>query len=88
MVNAGGSKTIEVVLVDQGSSQPTNDCEVWEIAYDGLYLNNARKPSFGKSLINLGGRVEWIVVCNSPGTYEVGSNCVYNFFFKVVTAIG
>ena len=71
MVNAGGTQTIEVVLVNQNGSEPTSDCEVWEIAFDGMYLDYARRPALGKSLINSAARVDWIVICNNPGVYEV-----------------
>ena len=72
MINGGGSKTIEAVLTNQNSTTASSNCDVWEIAYDGMYLNQARRPKhFGKSLINSGARVDWIVACNRPGTYEV-----------------
>ena len=78
MVNAGGTQTIEVVLVDQNGREPTSDCEVWEIAFDGMYLDNARRPALGKSLINSAARVDWIVVCNYPGVYEASEGLYVN----------
>ena len=71
MVNGGVSKTIELILVDENGKEPTHNCDVWEIAYDGIYLHYARKQKLGKSLLDLGARVDWIVVCNRPGIYEV-----------------
>ena len=71
MINAGGTKTIEAVITDQNGTTPTNGCDVWEIAYDGIYLDQAKRPRLGKSLLNSGSRVDWIVVCNNPGVYEV-----------------
>ena len=71
MVNAGGSKTIEAVITDQNGATPTDECDVWEIAYDGMYLNDTRRPNAGKSLLHSGSRVDWIVVCSNPGVYEV-----------------
>jgi len=71
LINGGVTKTIELALVNQNEREPTSNCEIWEIAYDGMYLNSARRPKMGKSLINIGARVDWIVVCHIPGIYEV-----------------
>ena len=87
MVNGGVSKTIELVLVDENNKEPTDNCDVWEIAYDRIYLNSVRRPRMGKSLISMGARVDWIVACNNPGIYEVNfpSVLILNalFFFFV-----
>ena len=71
MINGGVSKTIELVFVDENNKEPTDNCDVWEIAYDGIYFNRVRRPRLGKSLISMGARVDWIVACNNPGVYEV-----------------
>ena len=74
MVNAGAGTTLEVTITDQNSTTPTESCEIWEIAFDGMYLNEAKQPRLGRSFIVAGGRVDWIVMCSNPGIYEV---CFY-----------
>lgn len=75
MINAGGSKGFSVVITDVNGRTPTSSCQVWEIATDGMYLNAARKPRLGRSFLTPSARVDWIVSCNVPGTYQV-NNCV------------
>ena len=71
MINAGGSKNLQVVITDLNGRIQTNSCDVWEIAIDGMYLNEPRKPKLGRSFITSSARVEWIVVCHNPGVYKV-----------------
>ena len=71
MVNTAGSKTLELLIAEVNSRVPTSACEVWEIAFDGMYLNNARTPRLGKTFLVPAAKADWIVVCNQPGTYEV-----------------
>ena len=71
MINAGGSKNLQLVITDENNRIQTNSCEVWEIALDGMYLNKPRKPKLGRSFLTSSARVEWIVVCHKSGVYKV-----------------
>ena len=71
MVNSGHAPTLEVAITNQNEFTQTDGCEVWEIAFDGLYLDQPKRPRQGKTFIPTGGRADWTVVCNKPGTYEV-----------------
>lgn len=75
MVNTGGSRTLELQITEEGSLNATDACEFWEIAFDGVYLDLARKAKLGKTFLPPAGRADWIVVCNRPGTYEVQKCC-------------
>ena len=46
-------------------------CEIKEVAVDGVYLPRPRRVRFGRSLVVSGGRLDWLVVCNVPGSYSV-----------------
>uniref|UniRef100_F6YQV7 ferroxidase n=3 Tax=Ciona intestinalis TaxID=7719 RepID=F6YQV7_CIOIN len=72
MVNAGGSAILELLITDT-SQQPTSACSVLEIAYDGVYLDEARTPLTGKTLLIPSGKVDWLVACGTAGTYELRS---------------
>jgi len=48
-------------------------CEIREVAVDGVYLPRPRKIRFGRSLVISGGRLDWLVVCNVPGSYSLKS---------------
>ena len=69
MVNAGGSSTLELVVVDANGG--SNTCTYMEIAVDGIYLDQARAPAQGKTFIPPSSKVDWLIVCNTPGTYQV-----------------
>ena len=71
MVNSDSTLTMDLVITDENANTPATNCEVWEIAFDGMYVNEVRKPRLGRSFMNPAQRVDWIVVCNEPGTYEV-----------------
>jgi len=71
MVNAAGSKALELLISEVNGNNPTDACKVWEIARDGIYLNQARFPRQGKIFLVPSARADMIVVCNQPGTYEV-----------------
>ena len=68
MVNAGGSATLELIVVD---SQGNKVCTYREIAVDGIYLDQARVPAFDKTLLPPSGKADWLIVCNTAGTYQV-----------------
>ena len=53
-----------------------NTCQVHEIALDGVYLPEARVPRLGRSLVVAGARVDLLVRCSSPGSYQVKLNFV------------
>jgi len=80
MVNAAGSKSLELLITKENSSTPADACEVREIAFDGIYLNETRSPRLGKTFLVPSSKADWIVVCNKPGRYEVRQ---YTIFFKV-----
>lgn len=71
MVNAGGTRTLQLMITDVNGKTPTSACDVWEISFDGMYLNNPREPHLGRTLIVPASKCDWIVVCNEPGNYEV-----------------
>ena len=71
MVNAGGSKSLELVITDVDGFKPADACQVWEIAFDGIYLNHPRHSRLNKTLLAPATRADWIVECHQPGTYEV-----------------
>ena len=68
MLNAGGSPLLELIVVD---SQNNPACTYREIAFDGIYLDQARVPAFNKTLLPPAGRADWLIVCNTAGTYQV-----------------
>ena len=68
MVNAGGSATLELIVVD---SQSNPACSYREIAFDGIYLDQSRNPTANKTLLPPAGRVDWLIVCNTAGKYQV-----------------
>ena len=72
MVNAAGSKALELLISEVNDNNSTDACQVWEIALDGIYLNQPRIPRLGKILLVPSSRADLVVVCNRPGTYEVG----------------
>lgn len=69
MVNAGGNPTLEIGIYDSATQTPA--CTYMEIAIDGVYLNEARTPRLDKSFFVPSAKIDWLVVCNTPGTYEV-----------------
>ena len=66
-VNAIGVHALALMIADERG----NKCEMQEIAIDGVYLDKPRAPLFGKSLLITGGRLDWLVRCEKPGTYSV-----------------
>ena len=71
MVNAAGSKTLELLVTSKNNRTPTDACQIWEIAFDGIYLDSPRVPRLGKTFLVPSSKAEWIIVCNRRGTYEV-----------------
>jgi len=69
MVNAGGRATLELIVVDSLNNKA---CTYMEISTDGIYLDQARTPRFDKTLLPPSGKADWLIVCNTPGTYQVG----------------
>ena len=67
-VNAIGVHALALMIADERG----NKCEMQEVAIDGVYLDKPRVPLFGKSLLITGGRLDWLVRCEKPGTYSVG----------------
>ena len=68
-MNAGGSDTLELLVVQAGTQTP--GCTFKEIAYDGVYLDAAQDARLGKTFLPPAGRADWLIVCNNPGNYEV-----------------
>ncbi|XP_078484901.1 multicopper oxidase mco-like [Ciona intestinalis] len=73
MVNAGGSASLELLITNVGGVTAATGCSFMEIAIDGVYLDQARSPRLGKTLIIPSGKADWLVVCDQPGNYEVRS---------------
>lgn len=73
MVNAGGHPNLEVYITEYTIAFPTPKCRIREIALDGVYLPNPRQMHSGQSMIVPGSRVDWLVICDTPGTYKVQS---------------
>lgn len=69
-VNAIGVHALALSLEDENGNQ----CNMKEIAIDGVYLPQPRTPRTGRSLIVSGGRLDWLVICEKPGTYSLVSN--------------
>ena len=69
MVNTGGFWAFTVSI--ESDVEGGNSCDVKEIAYDGVYLREARTPPTGRSLLSPGTRVDLLVNCDSPGVYQV-----------------
>lgn len=67
LVNAGGIHSLNIV---DPFSKKGDKCDVYEIARDGVYLKRPKQPQGGSMLLP-GGRVDWILQCNEPGTYKV-----------------
>ena len=73
MVNAGGDWTLELHITDSDGNV-TSNCEIREIALDGVYLPEPRQMHDGQTLIVPGARTDWLVKCNVPGTFKVLAN--------------
>lgn len=63
---------MEVYITENSIAVPTPKCQIREIALDGVYLPNPRRMHSGQSFIVPGSRVDWLVICHTPGTYKVG----------------
>ena len=48
-----------------------SSCDILEIAVDGIYLDRGTPPRLGRSFLIPGTRMDWLIVCNSPGEYYV-----------------
>jgi len=68
LLNAGSRSNLALNVVD-GAGNPA--CDILEIAVDGIYLNCGKPPRLGRSFIVTGSRIDWLIVCNNPGTYYV-----------------
>ena len=66
-VNAIGVHSLALSLENENGDK----CSYKEIALDGIYLPQPRVPRFGRSLLISGGRLDWFVICEKPGTYQV-----------------
>jgi len=69
MVNTAGLFLLGVSIQDDNGAE----CEVLEIAVDGVYLDKPRHPYLNSSLMCSGNRIDWLVRCPTPGTYQVVS---------------
>ena len=76
-VNAAGVQALALQIVGTNDSEK---CEVMEVAIDGIYLDKPRLLPFGRSLLISATRLDWIVLCNVPGFYEVKSRITSYFF--------
>ena len=70
MVNTGGDWNLEVYVTDMDGNVASN-CDIREISIDGVYLPEPRKMHVGQTLLVPGGKVDWLIKCNVPGTYKV-----------------
>lgn len=70
MVNAGADASLELFITDSNGTQ-ASECDILEIALDGIYLPAPRPMHEGQSLLVPGNRVDWLVKCNVPGIYQV-----------------
>ena len=68
LLNAGGLHSLALQIV---ATSGISACDVREIAIDGIYLEEPRRPRLGRSLLVSAGRVDWVVRCSNPGTYQV-----------------
>ena len=68
LLNSGSRSNLALNVVD-GAGNPA--CDILEIAVDGIYLNFGKPPRLGRSFIVPGSRMDWLIVCNNPGTYYV-----------------
>jgi len=68
LLNTGSSGTLALNVVD-GAGKPA--CDILEIAVDGIYLNFGKPSRLGRSFLVPGSRMDWLIVCNYPGTYYV-----------------
>lgn len=80
MVNGGGGTVLELSITGQGET--ATECEVMGIAYDGIYLNQATPLKLKKALLVATGRLDWLIVCNEPGVYEVPTIYSIKQYFK------
>jgi len=55
-------------VVDGNGGSP---CNILEIAVDGVYLDRGVPPRVGRSFLVPSSRMDWLIVCNSPGEYYV-----------------
>lgn len=67
MVNTAGLFLLGVSIEGENGTS----CEFLEIAVDGVYLQEPREPFLGRSLMLSGSRIDWLVKCPSPGTYQL-----------------
>ncbi|XP_076825146.1 multicopper oxidase mco-like [Clavelina lepadiformis] len=72
LVNAGGSASLELTITDTSGAK-AKGCQVREIAQDGVYLDKARFQKHKRTLLVPSARADWLVVCNTPGTYKLQS---------------
>lgn len=75
-VNAIGVHALALSIEDDEGNQ----CDVREIAIDGVYLPEPRVPRFGRSLVVSGGRLDWLVICDKPGAYKMKSRFEQEYF--------
>jgi len=68
MLNAGTFDNLALNVVD---SSGNSACDILEIAVDGIYLDYCRPPRLGRSFLAAGSRMDWLIVCNNPGEYNV-----------------
>lgn len=68
-VNAIGVHALAMSIEDAEGNQ----CNIQEIALDGVYLPEPRTPRLGRSLLISGGRLDWLVICEKPGLYSLVS---------------
>lgn len=78
-MNAIGVHALALSIEDDEGNQ----CDIREIAIDGIYLPEPRVPRFGRSLVVSGGRLDWLVICDKPGAYKVWFFFLYELLVDV-----
>lgn len=71
MVNAGGSATLEVHITNSANANGLAACTIREIATDGVYLDAPREMNQGQTLLVPAARADWLVKCDTVGTFYV-----------------
>lgn len=73
IVHTGWKKHVALFIAD-AEGNPAEDCEFWELANDGVYLDAPVNSSQAWRIVPAGGRLDIAVRCNSPGEYALKSS--------------
>ena len=71
MVNANGGAMLELHIVDEGTTTEATGCSVRQISLDGIYFDRGTPLRLGRTMLVPSAKADWLVVCNTPGIYEV-----------------